>query len=260
MADLRVLSLGAGVQSTTLLLMAVRGEIDPFDVAVFADTGWEPGDVYAHLEQLRAEAAGMCEVVTVTAGDIRADLVANARGDGDRFASLPLYVTNQDGTGGMLRRQCTTHYKVEPIRRYLQSVRAGRRVRLVMGISLDEAIRMRDSNVRYITNEYPLVDRRMTRQDCIVWLAQHGYPTPPKSACIGCPFHDQRGWREIKADPESWSSAVEVDAAIRTLPRINGDVFLHRSRRPLAEVDLSTAEDRGQLPMFAMECEGLCGV
>jgi hypothetical protein len=36
---LRVISLGAGVQSTTMALMAARGEIAPMpDCAIFADT------------------------------------------------------------------------------------------------------------------------------------------------------------------------------------------------------------------------------
>jgi hypothetical protein len=48
---LTVLSLGAGVQSTTLALMAAQGEIQPLpDCAIFADTGWEPATVYRHFE------------------------------------------------------------------------------------------------------------------------------------------------------------------------------------------------------------------
>lgn len=251
----RVLSLGAGVQSTTLLLMSLAGEIEPFDHVVFADTGWEPPDVYRHLDWLRTKAA----IDTVTAGDIRTDLLANATGHG-RFASLPLYLTNQDGTSGMLRRQCTREYKVSPIRRYIRAL-GQKRVDLAIGISLDEVARMRDSGVRYIRNVYPLVDRRMTRGDCVAWLASHGYSTPPKSACVGCPFHDDARWRQIRDEqPEAWAEAVEVDEVIRHLPRIDGDVFLHRDRQPLAVVDLSTQEDRGQLSMFAAECEGLCGV
>jgi len=45
---IRVLSLGAGVQSTTLALMAAEGILAKPDAAV-ADTGWEPGRVYEHL-------------------------------------------------------------------------------------------------------------------------------------------------------------------------------------------------------------------
>jgi 3'-phosphoadenosine 5'-phosphosulfate sulfotransferase (PAPS reductase)/FAD synthetase len=50
MTQLRVLSLGAGVQSTTLALMAAHGEIEPPHCAIFADTGWEPRAVYDHLD------------------------------------------------------------------------------------------------------------------------------------------------------------------------------------------------------------------
>ena len=51
---LRILSLGAGVQSTTLALMAAKGEIDPVDCAIFSDTQSEPKAVYEHLERLRS--------------------------------------------------------------------------------------------------------------------------------------------------------------------------------------------------------------
>ena len=56
--DMRVLSLGAGVQSTTLLLMAVEGILPGLDCAIFADTGWEPARVYEHLDRVSAVAAG----------------------------------------------------------------------------------------------------------------------------------------------------------------------------------------------------------
>ena len=44
--DLRILSLGAGVQSSTLLMKIYNGEIAPVDAAIFADTGNEPKEVY----------------------------------------------------------------------------------------------------------------------------------------------------------------------------------------------------------------------
>lgn len=56
MTMLRVLSLGAGVQSTTMALMAAHGEIGPMpDCAIFSDTGWEPKAVYDHLEWLEQQ-------------------------------------------------------------------------------------------------------------------------------------------------------------------------------------------------------------
>src|SRR5580693_1262892 len=51
----RVLSLGAGWQSTTLLLMSIKGELPMLDAWVFADTQYEPEAVYAHLEWLKEQ-------------------------------------------------------------------------------------------------------------------------------------------------------------------------------------------------------------
>ena len=53
MKKLKVLSLGAGVQSTTLALMINQGELPMVDCAVFADTKGEPKYVYDHLNWLK---------------------------------------------------------------------------------------------------------------------------------------------------------------------------------------------------------------
>lgn len=261
----RVLSLGAGVQSSTLLLMAVHGEIE-MDRAIFADTGWEPQAVYDWLGglQLAAGYAGI-PVDMVTAGNLRDDAISRG-GAANRFASLPLHVRNQDGTPGMLRRQCTKEYKVRPVQRRLRELGATSRqpVTLLIGISRDEAQRVKPSRVQYVQHEYPLVDARMTRTDCVRWLADHGYDEPPKSACIGCPFMDDRRWRDLRDNrPDEWADAVEFDAAIRHQTRIDGEVFLHRSLVPLPMIDLSTPRERaveaGQLDLFEcgpFTCEG----
>lgn len=55
---IRTLSLGAGVQSTTLLLMSLDGTLPKVDYAIFADTGWEPQRVYDHLDRITALATG----------------------------------------------------------------------------------------------------------------------------------------------------------------------------------------------------------
>ena len=54
MREFHVLNLGAGVQSTCLFLLAREPDAKlRFDVAIFADTGDEPGWVYDHLETLK---------------------------------------------------------------------------------------------------------------------------------------------------------------------------------------------------------------
>jgi hypothetical protein len=270
MTRLIVLSLGAGVQSTTLALTAARGEINPMpDAAIFADTGWEPPAVYRHLDWLERQLP--FPVRRVSGGNIREDLLRNAAGltIGKRSATPPLFVRGKDREA-MLFRQCTSAYKVEPINRELLAMLGhvkGRRhpqsvsVELWLGISLDEAHRMKPSPERWIERRWPLIDRRMARVDCLAWLGRNGYPIPQKSACIGCPYHSDEQWRDIKRDTVAWEDAVSVDRAIRDgLRGTDGPLYLHRSLKPLDEADLSTWQERGQRDLFGDECEGLCGV
>jgi hypothetical protein len=296
--QLRVLSLGAGVQSTTLALMATHGEIGPMpDCAIFADTGWEPKAVYEHLAWLRTPNVLPFPVYIVSAENLRADLIAASRGE--RWASIPAFtrtvtpagsalpVYDEDEKGdlvpvgsrilkterigvGMIRRQCTSSYKIVPIRRKVRDLLgiAGRRspgspvAEQWIGISLDEALRMKPSFEDWQVNRWPLIERGMTRHDCLRWLERHDYPLPPKSACIGCPFHSDAAWRRLRdEDPEAWDDAVSLDATIRTgLRGIRGEVYLHRSAVPLEEADLATAADHGQLDLWQNECEGMCGI
>lgn len=295
---LRALSLGAGVQSTTMALMAAHGEIGPMpDCAIFADTGWEPRAVYDHLEWLMSGNVLPFPVHIVSAGNIRDDLMA--AGDGNRWASIPAFakavtpagvvvpVYDEDDDGalieigsrstsretisiGMIRRQCTTDYKIVPIRRKVRELAGLTRKRSPghavveqwIGISCDEIVRAKPSFEAWQIKRFPLIERRMSRRDCLAWLRRHGYPEPPKSSCVGCPFHDNARWRHMRDhDPIAWADAVDIDYALRTgLRGIRGEVYLHRSCVPLDAADLSTAADRGQLDLWPNECEGMCGV
>lgn len=270
---LLALSLGAGVQSSTLALMAVHGEIPPPDCAIFADTGAEPKAVYEWLNKL--ESLMPWPLHRVMKGD---GLLENIKGaiNGGRFAGAPFYTENEAFNAtdkeGQLRRQCTREFKVEPITQKLRSlIGAAKGERLAgkgtlviqyIGISLDEIIRMKPSRERWIEHQWPLIEKRMTRWDCMMWLQKHGYTVPPKSACSFCPCHGNHEWRFLRDnDKAAWNQAVEVDRMIRGGVRgTKHALYLHRDMKPLDEVDLSTDIERGQMSLFENECEGMCGV
>jgi hypothetical protein len=266
--DLRIISLGAGVQSSTMALMAARGDIPgprP-DAAVFADTGWEPKAVYDWLEKLKDWLPFPIHIVS--AGNLREDLMNGGSARAGAFVTVPYYLRHLNGKHGIGRRQCTSHYKVEPIRKKEREllgkgprdrIRPGA-VEKWIGISLDEIIRATPSKVAFEFNRHPLLEARMTRNDCVRWLQERQYPVPPKSACLGCPFHTNEAWRSVKSDPAAWADVIEVDRAIRRPVNHSGEQFMHASRKPIDEVDLSTAEDRGQMNLFLNDCEGMCGV
>lgn len=258
---LRILSLGAGVQSTTLALLAAHGEIAAPHCAIFADTGWEPKAVYEHLAWLQSPNVLPFPVHIVSAGNLRTDTLRRSNTTGGRFAAVPWFMLMPNGKAAMGRRQCTKEYKLRPVQRKVVELLGGKRPKagatMLIGISKDEAARAKPSQVQYIVNTFPLLDLGMSRRDCKTWLAARGY-SAPRSACTGCPFLSDAE-RRLQT-PEDVSDNIFVDAAIRKQPGFRGQQFMHRSMKPLDQVDLSTAEERGQLNMFNNECEGMCGV
>lgn len=269
---LRVISLGAGVQSTTMALMAAHGEIGPMpDCAIFADTGWEPRAVYDHLGWLASPNVLPFPIHIVSNGNIRDALTASESG---RYVAVPFFLKRRDGERGIGRRQCTHEYKLKPLRwKQRELLGKGRRERIAkgsveiwIGISTDEAGRMKPADAQWQVNRWPLIEMRMSRSDCLRWLERHDYPRPPKSSCIGCPFHSDVHWRAMRDHaPDEWADAVAVDKIIRSggttfNATVKGQQFMHPSLLPLDQVDLSTPEERGQLNLFNNECEGMCGV
>ena len=272
---IEVLNLGAGVQSTTVLLMSIRGELPKLDHTIFADTGWEPAEVYRHLEWLKGECKeAAIELNIVQQGDLRKESVTGViRGvkteDGEHRSTLP-YFTVENGTNGMLRRQCTNEYKIRPIEKYLRRDIMGLKprqhapkepvIRQWRGISVDEWQRVRKADHKWYITYHPLVDMKITRDGCHAWLRRNGYPEAPRSACIGCPFHSNQEWRKLRDEsPDEWQDAVEFDKAIRHAGGVRGDTFLHSQRVPLNKAVIDR-DMPGQLMLWQNECEGMCGV
>ena len=278
--DVRVLSLGAGVQSTCVYLMAVEGVFEqPPTEAIFADTMWEPDEVYRHLEKLEAYGGDRLPIHRVSAGDLRQDVLDALVRKRSRIGQPPFYVKNaktQTGMdpdeGGMLWRVCTKEYKIEPIQKqirhllgYKKGQKVKKRAQQWFGISVDEASRMKDSRVHWIDNYYPLIERMMSRDDCLRWMNERGFDSPRKSACIGCPYHSNNVWVDMKKNhPGEWADVTAFDAALRQderkLPGVTGEAYVHRRMLPLEEAVVAAGYDPNQIDLFDQECEGMCGV
>ena len=273
--DVTYISLGAGVQSSALLLMSNLGlyDIPRADVAIFADTGAEPPDVYRVLDEL--EKASSIPVVRVQEGDLEADYRAGLADKSKSFRSLPTYTMDPDTKKrGIVMRQCTAHWKIRPIHRYVREEMLGLKPRqrsravvlTMMGISFDEAQRMKPSRVKWTDHSFPLVDRRIRREKCSAIIEEHGGADgwPVKvgaSSCYFCPFHGQNIWRAMKERDHIdglFTRACEFDEAIRHHPRMRSECFLHPSCKPLREVDL---EPGPQMEFDFMGCDsGHCGI
>jgi len=275
---LRILSLGAGVQSSTMALMANEGAFGPLpDYAIFADTGWEPKKVYEHLEWLKTQLNYPVIICKnhLKSGSIKEDII-NEINKEKGFLHIPFFAKNTDtGKIGIGPRQCTRNYKITPINRrirHLIGLKDRQRfprsiwVEVWVGISTDEAMRMKPSREKWIKNIWPLIDKNMSRQACLDWYDGKNYRTPAKSSCIGCPYHDNTLWNEIKKEsPEEFEEACKIDDLMRhSANNKNIERYLHRRAEPLRSIDfdklLQKKKKDDQLDLFNNECEGMCGV
>ena len=266
---LTVISLGAGVQSSTIALMAGKGELPPVDCCVFADTGNEPKSLYNYLSFL--EKILKFPIHKVGKGNIYNDFLNNIENN-VRSPNPPLFTQDKiTGKKGMLLRQCTQDYKIKEIKKKIRDlcgVGKGKRfpkdkyVEQWIGISTDEIQRMKPSQDKYILNRFPLIEMNMSRQDCIAWMKKNEFPLPEKSACIICPFHNDAYWQMIKTErQDEFQNAVIFDKKIRNgNAKIKSNLYLHRSCKPLDEIEFNKKEDDKQLDMFNNDCFGVCGV
>lgn len=273
---MRVLSLGAGVQSSYVYLT------ESLDYAIFADTQDEPKAVYDHLAWLIRQ--GRAPILQASKGRLSEHLRKGVNSTGQRFVSIPSFTaTDNPKKEGRVRRQCTKEYKTEVVDRVLRRkilklqprcrVKKGTLIEMFFGISADEARRAgriidRLKPSWWIKPRFPLIEKMLTRADCVRWLQEHVPHPVPRSACVYCPNHSDQEWLEMQqTDGESWSLAVSVDESLRERGvvfnrEMNQPMFLHRSLQPLITIDFARRIEsrRPELPLFTLrDCEGMCG-
>jgi len=245
------------------------------DAAIFADTQAEPASVYKWLDWLEKRLP--FPVHRVSKGSLtETSLRLRTRRDGTGQWSkslIPAYTLEPDGTAGHMGRACTYDYKLMPIikaQRELGNVRRGQKEVTVtswIGISWDEVQRMKVSREPWVQHRFPLIERKMERRHCLEWMERNGYPKPPRSACVYCPFHSNREWRRLRdEEPEEFQRAVKFEKDLQAIKaqtdNMRGAPFLHPSRVPLDQVDFRD-ENPDQMQLwqdFNNECEGMCGI
>jgi len=255
---INVISLGAGKQSSYMLLQSLEGKFEyrP-DYAIFSDTGCEPKYVYEYLFWLKDYVFNKYgfEIKIVSKSNLLKDVERYIDGEINRVSQLPFFLEN----GGIVMRQCTVDYKIAPLRKYLQKIRNNNKVRLWIGISLDEMERMKNSPVGYIEHYYPLIENKISIDNIVNWFNNSNLPIPGKSACLICPFHSTEYWQRFKKEfPEEFETACLFDEKIRNYPKLNKKAFIYRKSIPLRDVNFTF--EQSLFPELIEECNGLCGL
>ena len=272
---MKIQSNGMGTQSVAMYLMASTGILPRFDYSIFVDTGLEKPRTYWMLDWLQkwAKKNNGIELIVITKKNLASDLLKKNNSTGNRFASIPAFT---NGSDGMLRRQCTSEYKIVQIQRKIKEIQGlGANDRYLpfdnyIGISLDELSRVGMAFIAKETRIYPFCNiettkaktfhypdkyfegNGVTRGYLINWLLENNYPDPGKSSCAFCPFMSDSEWKEIKKDPETWKEVVAIDEAIRDSSKqgVKNPIYLHKQCKPINEVTFI----ENQTSMF--NCDG----
>lgn len=238
-----ILSYGGGVNSVALMILLLREQL-PLDQVIFADTGGEVPETYAYLAHTRAYLARHGVPFTVVA---------------KRGANLYETAWRRRVIPSTIWRWSTRDYKVTPILRHYRAL--GGHVNQYLAIAYDEFERMKTSRVDYVTNLYPLVERRLTRADCVALIEAAGLPIPPKSACFFCPFGSLDRWRWLhERHPELYSKAVALEERSKHFP---GQRLTDQAFRERTDISLRTLAEKFQageeLPALPTEEQPPCG-
>ena len=262
--------------------MITKGEIPAVEAGIFADTGAEPEAVYEWLDWLKS--AVSFPIYKAKIGDLYWHTLwfLNNMPLVDDGLSIPFFTkTNTKRGVGMMVRQCTYNYKILPVTmkiRNLLNVKKHKKINkkigdqgidLLLGISYDEVLRIKQNKNKYFNNVYPLVDLKINRQDCIDWIKKNYNKTPPRSSCIFCPYHSNKEWLRIKENKNDWDKLIKFDRGLRDNKdwwghgkrdtRNKNNLYLHRSCKPLEEIDFKNTNDNQS--NFVESCEeGYCGI
>lgn len=276
---MKVISLGLGVQSTALYFMSSLGELPRCDYAIFSDTGKEKSETLKYLEFLlhwQKENDGV-PIIVIRKKNLYTDLLKSENSTGQRFSSIPAFTKNEDGSVGMLRRQCTGEYKLQQVDLEIRNLYGKQpRQRLPqtevwIGITSDEVSRVSAPKEQWKIKIFPFctyaIDYKetvsrldyskiMSRNDVVNWYAENGLPVPTKSACVFCPYQSEESFSAMKKNqPEDFEAACLVDDAIRnsTEKKNFNQLFLHDSCKPLREIVFNDSNT-----IWKGECSGTC--
>lgn len=250
---LRILNFSGGKQSSLLLWMAIRGELERPDVVLTANPGMEAKASLEYVAKMQEECrkAGI-DAYTVSGPNLFEDILSLKAIGKTRFDTPAYYVLNENGKEGKLNQRCTGHYKIAPMNRACRvelEKRLGIKrtshnipvatVEKWIGFSASEVHRIKPPNENWACFRYPLIDLGITNEKVVGYFLKHDLPMPPRSVCNGCFANDLEYFRDMQANrPEDWQQALAVDEAIRDWSGIGvkRPVFITRCCKSLKEL------------------------
>lgn len=255
---MKILSCGAGMQSTALALMSCENvkypgkwtKVPVYDAIIFCDLGKEPIWVYSQVDFIKNACREAQIPFYILETDLNGDYKRNF--GKSRVVSIPFWTIGEDGKKGKMRRNCTLDYKISVIQKFVRwnllGYKKGQRLKIEdfkahemhIGFSVEESKRAKSNNHKMFVNEFPLIDMEMERKDNYAYIRDIWGLETKASACNFCPFHRNYFFKHLKEEyPGDYSDLIEFDRMLeREQPntKIKSQLFISRSRKRIEEL------------------------
>jgi hypothetical protein len=186
----KYISYGGGVGSTALICFLLD-QIDNYEI-VFMNHGGDWPETYDYVKYIQQELGINITVLNV---------------DIEKKGSLYEYFWFYQMVPLYRYRICTDKAKIRPFNAY-----ANIPCTVSFGITWDEKKRCWQNKEKEITNVYPLVDTRISRDTGIKLIRGAGLEVPMKSGCYFCPFQQRAQFKDLyDKHPGLFQKAVDLE-------------------------------------------------
>lgn len=255
---MKILSCGAGMQSTALALMScenkLKGNVHPnvpiYDAVIFCDLGLEPYWVKDQVEFIKEA----CDSAGIPFYKIESNLYKDYMDNFGRghVSSIPFWSVDENGKKAKMRRHCTLDYKIVIIERFIRYNLLGyekyQRLKpedfkaheMHIGFSYEERKRMSKDYSKLFIKKYPLVDMKWERADSYKYILEVWGLDTKASACNFCPFHRNYFFKFLQENSkEDYDKTVGFDRMIGKMQPytpIKSKIYLSRSRKRIEDL------------------------
>lgn len=268
---MKILSCGAGQQSTALALMscenAIMGKhrhplVPIYDVILFCDLGGEREWVYEQVDFI-AEACGRAGIPFYILKDknLKDDYMLNF--GKSRVCTIPFWSIDDNGKKGKMTRHCTIDYKIIQMQNFVRwsllGYYKGQRTKqedigaheMHIGFTAEEQRRIFDSKHKLFVNKFPMVEMGLTRADNYAYGKEYWGIETKGSACLFCPFHTNYFFNQCKHTCHKdykvildFDNMLEHGTPNSRIGVPNSKIYISRSRKRIKDLSDSECQDK----------------
>ena len=261
---MKVLSCGAGMQSTALALMSCENKkaqsqgkafpwtlVPVYDAVIFCDLGLEPYWVREQVEFIRYACKNAGIPFYVIDSNLYGDYILKF--GRSRVSSIPFWSIDENGKKAKMRRRCTIDYKINLIEKFLRHELLGykkyQRLKpedigaheMHIGFSYEERKRVSgEEQSKLFVKKYPLIEMKWERANCYQYNLEVWSLDTKASACCFCPFHKNYFFQFLKEHAQDdYQKIIAFDRMIGKRQKdtlIKSKIFISRSRKRVEDL------------------------